>query len=589
MYSLLTNPHTHTHTQCIFSTQGSIDSTRVTSVKWVPGSENTFISTHVSGNLYVWTTENSGKGTAPQNYVLLSEITDAKIYNIKPKNKCPVLFRWSVGHGSITSAAFSPNSIHIALCSQDGFLRIYDFHKREFYGRMRSYFGALLCVCWSPDGKYVVTGGEDDLVTVWSFDNRRVIARGEGHKSYVSAVAFDPHMTVLPDSSNEQSSREPFFDALGSSSSSPTLQSQSRSSLNPSSNRSSWYLSDSGINAELDVTAYRLGSIGQDTQLCLWDLSGDVLRVRRFTRSKSRMSRQASRPVSSGDPTVSVATVSDKPDERGSLSSDHIQDALQSVTSKRSSRSSEPSEDAKDTENRSVKSSKGTSPVPNHYSSSVSTSRNSTSTPEVPNPTQEDSRASKEPPPGDANAPSSEGTQKEKDLQDERSDRKQVLSVPQTETSSSEKSKKEKKHKREKSKDKEISKQDKGEPKKVKLVHRNSLNNVRKVIKFVSSGISSQNYGYHNFHNRRTVGNFETCNSDDIAPKMHEVNSIEPLVKKKISHERLTALVFREDCIVTASQEGFIHTWARPDTLASQEPPTVEQTSGEPINPGVSH
>lgn len=24
----------------------------------------------------------------------------------------------------------------------------------------------LLCVCWSPDGKYIVAGGEDDLVTV---------------------------------------------------------------------------------------------------------------------------------------------------------------------------------------------------------------------------------------------------------------------------------------------------------------------------------------------------------------------------------------------------------------------------------------
>ena len=35
---------------------------------------------------------------------------------------------------------------------------------------------------WSPDSKYICVGGEDDLVTVWSFKERRVVARGQGHK-----------------------------------------------------------------------------------------------------------------------------------------------------------------------------------------------------------------------------------------------------------------------------------------------------------------------------------------------------------------------------------------------------------------------
>lgn len=37
----------------------------------------------------------------------------------------------------------------------------------------------------SPDGKYVLTGGEDDLVTVWSMEDRKVVAWGEGHNSWV--------------------------------------------------------------------------------------------------------------------------------------------------------------------------------------------------------------------------------------------------------------------------------------------------------------------------------------------------------------------------------------------------------------------
>jgi hypothetical protein len=48
---------------------------------------------------------------------------------------------------------------------------------------------------------------------------------------------------------------------------------------------------------------------------------------------------------------------------------------------------------------------------------------------------------------------------------------------------------------------------------------------------------------------------------------MNEVPLIEPLVVKKIAHERLTALVFREECLVTACQDGYVCTWARPGKM----------------------
>uniref|UniRef100_A0A8B9RRT5 Dystrophia myotonica WD repeat-containing protein n=1 Tax=Accipiter nisus TaxID=211598 RepID=A0A8B9RRT5_9AVES len=112
-------------------------------------------------------------------------------------------------------------------------------------GMMKSYFGGLLCVCWSPDGRYVVTGGEDDLVTVWSFAEGRVVARGHGHKSWVNAVAFDPFTGAAqpPElSEGEEEDKPP----------------------NPL------------VRCSPAVT-YRFGSAGQDTQFCLWDLTEDVL------------------------------------------------------------------------------------------------------------------------------------------------------------------------------------------------------------------------------------------------------------------------------------------------------------------------
>lgn len=40
----------------------------------------------------------------------------------------------------------------------------------------------------SMDGKYILTGGEDDLVQVWSMEDRKVVAWGEGHNSWVRSI-----------------------------------------------------------------------------------------------------------------------------------------------------------------------------------------------------------------------------------------------------------------------------------------------------------------------------------------------------------------------------------------------------------------
>ena len=47
-------------------------------------------------------------------------------------------------------------------------------------------------MCWSPDGMYVLTGGQDDLLSIWSLPDRQIVARCQGHDSWVTAVAFDP-------------------------------------------------------------------------------------------------------------------------------------------------------------------------------------------------------------------------------------------------------------------------------------------------------------------------------------------------------------------------------------------------------------
>lgn len=76
-------------------------------------------------------------------------------------------------------------------------------------------------MCWSPDGKYVLTGGQDDLISIWHVPDSVLIARCQGHRSWVTSVAFDP-----------------------------------------------WRCDDKN---------YRFGSVGEDRRLCLWDFSVGML------------------------------------------------------------------------------------------------------------------------------------------------------------------------------------------------------------------------------------------------------------------------------------------------------------------------
>ena len=55
----------------------------------------------------------------------------------------------------------------------DGYLRVYLFGEQRLVATFRSYFGGLLCVAWSASGAFLLTGGEDDCVTLIDFASVR--------------------------------------------------------------------------------------------------------------------------------------------------------------------------------------------------------------------------------------------------------------------------------------------------------------------------------------------------------------------------------------------------------------------------------
>nr|VZI30237.1 unnamed protein product [Spirometra erinaceieuropaei] len=291
----------------VFNEEKQIERSAVTCIRWVPYSTNHFLVAHASGHMYIYNEQLPCCVNLP-TYQQFKKGSGFAIYTCKTKSTCNPMYNWSLTDFGLTSTldsskppyshphqnklpddfdassallspinqfAFSTCGKYLAVVTEDGYMRVFDYHRMDIYGYMRSYFGGLTCVDWSPDGKFVVVGGQDDLITIWSFSSQAVVCRGQGHKSWINVVRFDPF--VYPTKMQQDYSQK---QATGEASC-------------PNSKALT-----NGCQDKVDATqhtgnpnfrAYRLGSVGQDTLLCLWELTEDIIRQGiRFSTAATR-------------------------------------------------------------------------------------------------------------------------------------------------------------------------------------------------------------------------------------------------------------------------------------------------------------
>ncbi|KAF5357826.1 hypothetical protein D9756_001386 [Leucocoprinus leucothites] len=246
--------------------QGCISNSPCTAIRWVPASTTLFLVSHADGTIVVYDKERDDGSFSPQdpnsgqsdiNGTPISEeaatqlqrdwdptdnifvtmppwhpvTTNGTNLNVPGKSdkekvvKNPVS-HWRISRKAVVDFVFSPDVKYVAAISEDGCLRIIDALAEQLVDCYASYFGALTSVAWSPDGRFVVTGGQDDLITIFSPWEQRVVARCQGHSSFVSGVAFD--------------------------------------------------------DLRCDGRTYRFGSVGEDNKLILWDFSSGALHRPKF-------------------------------------------------------------------------------------------------------------------------------------------------------------------------------------------------------------------------------------------------------------------------------------------------------------------
>ncbi|GBE81904.1 Probable catabolite repression protein [Sparassis crispa] len=235
--------------------QGRICNSPCTAIRWVPDSPNLFLASHADGTIVVYdkeredgvfmpqepgappSTSSDGNSASshgewnpldsifvtmpPWHPVTVGGNLSSGGKSEKEKTAKNPVSHWKVSRKGISDFVFSPDAKLVAAISEDGCMRIIDTVTEQLVDCYASYFGSLSCVAWSPDGRFILTGGQDDLVTIFSPWEQRVIARCQGHSSFVSALAFD--------------------------------------------------------DIRCDGRTYRFGSVGEDNKLILWDFSSGAL------------------------------------------------------------------------------------------------------------------------------------------------------------------------------------------------------------------------------------------------------------------------------------------------------------------------
>ncbi|KAJ8327238.1 hypothetical protein O5D80_004645 [Batrachochytrium dendrobatidis] len=222
---------------------GQIHKHAVRSIKWMPGSDTHFMAGFEDGSVLTF-----DKDLDDQSFTAPTTTEDFMVSKSFKQLKHNPIEYWKVSKKAITAISFSPDCQHVAITSMEGVLAVIDFVNGRLLDVYKSFFGGFLCVSWSPDGKFILTGGQDDLVSVWAFRGR-IVARCQGHTSWVSGVSFDQYRCTERN--------------------------------------------------------YRFGSIGDDTRLCLWDFAisslhrprsvyGSMSRV----RSRSELDRRSTSDIS---------------------------------------------------------------------------------------------------------------------------------------------------------------------------------------------------------------------------------------------------------------------------------------------------
>lgn len=104
----------------------------------------------------------------------------------------------SITEFAIQTACFNVTGDWIALGSSNmGQLLVWEWQSEQYIMKQQGHSSEMNCIAYSPDGQYVVTGGEDAKVKVWNVNNGFCFITFSEHSSAVTALEFSSNKKFL--------------------------------------------------------------------------------------------------------------------------------------------------------------------------------------------------------------------------------------------------------------------------------------------------------------------------------------------------------------------------------------------------------
>ncbi len=111
--------------------------------------------------------------------------------------------RWDAHTEAIWSLCFSPDGKWLLSPTEDHTVGGWEVATGKLVARLVGHGAEVLCAAMSPDGTRIASGGRDFYVRLWDTTHFENVAQLGGHKSYIYSLAWSPDGTQLVSSSGD--------------------------------------------------------------------------------------------------------------------------------------------------------------------------------------------------------------------------------------------------------------------------------------------------------------------------------------------------------------------------------------------------